>query len=114
MKSLLFGVAVLMACDGPTAMKQLTVPDPIDESRVVRPSVVRVTVTPANASGYPGDAIQYVATARDGTGRLLRPSAWKWSSSDTTIAVVSATGLATGRALGQGVITATAYPPFRK
>jgi uncharacterized protein YjdB len=112
MKSLLFGVAVLMACDGPTAMKQLT--DPTDEARVVRPSEVRVTVTPANASAYPGDAIQYVATARDGNGRLLRPSAWTWNSSDTTIAVVSPTGLATGRALGQGVITATAYPPFRK
>ena len=112
MRAFIFGIAVLMACDGSTAMKQLT--DPIDETRVVRPSEVRVTVTPANASAYPGDAIQYVATARDGNGLLLRPSGWKWQSSDTTIAVVSPTGLATGRALGQGVITATAYPPFRK
>jgi hypothetical protein len=114
MRYLLFGVAVLIACDGPTAINPLAAPNSADELRVVRPVMVRVTVTPLNASAYPGGAIQYVASARDGQGRLLRPAAWKWVSSDTTIAVVSPTGLATGRAVGQGIITAIAYPPWRR
>jgi hypothetical protein len=95
-------------------MNRFDVPTSIEELRVVRPSVVRVTVTPVNASAYPAGTIQYVATARDGHGRLLKPSAWKWTSSDTSVAVVSSTGLATARVIGNGVITATAYPPWRR
>jgi hypothetical protein len=114
MRYVIFGVVALFACDAPTDMKPLEVPTSVDALRLVHPAVVRVTVTPANASSYPAGTIQYVATARDGQGRRLRPASWKWGSSDTTVVVVSLTGLATGRALGRGIITATAYPPWRR
>lgn len=114
MRYVIFGVLALLACDAPTDMSRLDVPDLIDGLRVVHPAVVRVTVTPADASSYPAGTVQYVATARDDQGRLLRAAAWKWSSSDTTVAVVSSTGLATARTVGNGIITATAYPPWRR
>jgi hypothetical protein len=114
MRYLIFGIIALSACGTPTDMQPKQVPESIDELRVVKPKIVRVTVTPANASAYPTGTIQYVATARDGQGRVLRASAWRWTSSDTTIAVVSSTGLVTGRVVGNGIVTATAYPPWRR
>ena len=114
MKYAIFSVLALFACGAPTDMKRIEVPTSVDELRIVHPAVVRVTLTPAAASAYPAGTIRYVATARDGQGRLLRPAAWKWSSSDSTVAVVDITGLATGRAVGQAMITATGYPPWRR
>lgn len=112
MRYLRFGLAALIACAAPTDANYFEVPDSGDE-RIVRPPVVTVTVTPLNGSAYPAGTVQYVATARDGEGRLLKASAWKWSTSDTTIAVVSSTGQVTARAVGNGTITAVAYPPWR-
>ena len=112
MRYLTFGVAALLACAAPTDANYLEVPDSGDDA-VIRPAVVTVTVTPLNASTYPAGTIQYVATARDGQGRLLRATQWKWSSSDTTVAVVSSTGLVTARVAGNGIIAATAFPPWR-
>ena len=114
MRYVIFGVLALLACDAPTDTSPLEVPDFIDGLRVVHPAVVRVTVTPARDTIYSAGTVQYVGTARDGQGRLLRASAWKWTSSDTTVAVVSSSGLATGRLVGHGIITATAYPPWRR
>jgi hypothetical protein len=112
MRYLTFGVAALIACAAPTDSNYLEVPDLGDE-RVVRPAVVSVTVTPLNATAYPAGTVQYVATVRDGEGRLLKATSWKWSTSDTAVAVVSSTGLVTARAVGNGTIAAVAYPPWR-
>ena len=114
MKISIVSVAVFVACAAPTDMNRLEVPSLFDELRVVHPAVVVITVTPNQGSAYPAGTVQYIATARDGQGRVLRASAWKWSSSDTTVAVVSPTGLATARTVGNGTITATAYPPWRR
>jgi hypothetical protein len=112
MRYLTFGVVAVLACAAPTDANYLEVPD-LGDDAVVRPAVVTVTVTPLNASTYPAGTVQYVATARDGDGRLLKATQWKWSSSDTTIAKVSSTGLVTARAVGNGIIAATAFPPWR-
>lgn len=114
MKYVIFGVVALLACDAPADTRSLDLPTSVDQLRIVHPKVVRVSVTPANASAYPAGSIQYIATARDGQGRILQAAAWEWRSSDTTIAVVSRTGLATGRNIGNGIITAIAYPPWRR
>ena len=114
MRYVIFGVLAFLACDAHTETNPLEVPSFVDGLRIVHPAVVRVTVTPGDATAYPAGTVQYIATARDGQGRLLRASAWKWSSSDTAVAVVSPTGLATGRMAGHGIITATAYPPWRR
>ena len=112
MKYRILSLAALVACATPTDANRQEVPSV--DFRIVHPAIVRVTVTPANGNAYPAGKVQYVAEARDGQGRLLKASAWKWSSSDTTIAVVSSTGLATARAVGTGVIKAVAYPPWRR
>lgn len=114
MRFLISGVVALIACGAPTDMQLKEAPISIDAMRVVHPALVIVTVTPGDASAYAEGTVQYVATARDGEGRVLRPAAWKWRSSDTTVAVVSLTGLATARAVGQGIISATAYSPWRR
>ena len=114
MRYLISGVVALMACGAPTDMQIRKAPISVDEMRVVHPAVVTVTVTPGDASAYVEGTVQYVATARDGEGRVLRAAAWKWNSSDTTVAVVSLTGLATARAAGHGIISATGYPPWRR
>jgi hypothetical protein len=114
MRYLISGVVVLIACGAPTDMNPTVAPISVDGMRVVHPAVVTVTVTPGDASAYSQGTVQYFATARDGEGRVLRAAAWKWSSSDTTVAVVSLTGLATARAVGHGIISATGYPPWRR
>ena len=114
MRYVIFGVLALLACDAPTETRFDEVPASVDALRVVHPAIVRVTVTPGDTSAYPTGIVQYSATVRDGQGRLLRPASWKWSSSDTTVVTVSATGLAVARRAGHGIITATAYPPWRR
>ena len=114
MRYLIFGLVALFACDVPSDTNPVDVPTALDGLRVVHPATVRITVTPGTASAYPAGTIQYVATARDGQGRLLRAASWKWSSSDTTVATVSATGVATARNAGAVVITATGYSPWRR
>ena len=114
MRYLISGVVALIACGAPTDMNPTLDPISVDGTRVVHPAVVTVSVTPVTASAYPQGTVQYIATARDGEGRVLRAAAWKWSSSDTTVAVVSLTGLATARAVGHGIIVATGYPPWRR
>ena len=114
MRYVFLGILALHACDAPTDTKSAEVPMSIDGLRVVHPAFVIVIVTPGDTTASPPGAVQYKAIARDGQGRLLRASLWKWSSSDTTIVTVSPTGLATARSAGRGIISATAYPPWRR
>ena len=114
MRYVTFGVLALLACDAPTDTKSAEAPSSIDGLRVVHPAIVIVTLSPGDTTAYEAGTVQYKATARDGQGRLLRASSWKWSSSDTTIMTVSPTGLATARSVGRGIVSVTAYPPWRQ
>ena len=105
---------LVLACGAPTDSTDLMVPGEVDQLRIVHPRTVVVTMTPVEQSVYPDGTAQYIAIARDGQGRELRASAWVWTTSDTTIAVVSQTGLATGLTVGQVTVYATAYPPWRR
>jgi hypothetical protein len=71
------------------------------------PKVTQVTLTPSSGTLQPGTTIQLTATAEDSAGATVY-TAISWASSDTTIAVVSSTGMVTGRAVGQVQISATA------
>jgi len=55
----------------------------------------------------PGESRQLNALVRSASGALLTGRAIAWSSSDTSIATVSGTGVLTGRALGIVVVSAT-------
>lgn len=65
-----------------------------------------VTVTPASDSVYVGDTKQFTATCADLHGNTVSCPATTWSSSDTNVATVDGTGLATG--VNPGTVTITA------
>jgi uncharacterized protein YjdB len=72
----------------------------------VAPADAIVTITPGSATLPIGATVQL--TAEVTTGRLTFPGGeYTWSSSDTLVASVSATGLVTARSIGPAVITAT-------
>ncbi len=72
----------------------------------VAPADAIVTITPGSATLPIGATVQL--TAEVTTGRLTFPGGeYTWSSSDTLVASVSATGLVTARSIGPPVITAT-------
>ena len=69
--------------------------------------VASVTVTPATASLLTGQTAQLTATTKDANGNILSGRVVTWSSSNTTVASVSSSGLVTGGAGGSATITAT-------
>lgn len=71
------------------------------------PTVASVEVSLAIDEIMIGQTVQLTATVRDIDGNVLSVGV-RWSSSDTLVATVSQTGLATGVAAGTAVITVTA------
>jgi uncharacterized protein YjdB len=69
--------------------------------------VATVTVAPSTASLVVGATVQLAAQLRDSGGNLLTGRTVTWSSGQTAIATVNASGLVTGRAAGSATITAT-------
>ena len=70
-------------------------------------AVAEVAVTPITLGLVPGQNGSLSAEARDARGAALPNRAWSWTSSDSGVASVSATGQVTGRATGSATITAT-------
>src|SRR5947208_59007 len=69
--------------------------------------VASVTVSPASASLLVGGTQQFIAVTKDSAGNMLTGRTVTWASSNTAVAVVSGSGLATGTAGGPATITAT-------
>jgi trimeric autotransporter adhesin len=77
------------------------------ELTITTAAVQSVTVTPATATAISGRTEQLTAVIRDARGAPLAGRAVTWTSADTTIAIVNATGLVTARATG-GPVAITA------
>ena len=84
----------------------LTVGDGRIETPTV-PSVASVTVTPASASVPVGGTVGLGVTLKDVSDNILPPQAVTWTSSNTAVATVSGSGVASGRSTGSATITAT-------
>ncbi|HEV8217510.1 MAG TPA: Ig-like domain-containing protein [Gemmatimonadaceae bacterium] len=69
--------------------------------------VATVTVSPSPASVKKNDKVTLTATPRDANNNVLTGRAVTWSSSNTNVATVSASGEVTGKNSGTAVITAT-------
>ncbi len=78
------------------------------ELDVVRASVASVDLRAGAALLIPGRALQLSANPIDRHGRTLTGRAITYSSSNSTVASVSATGFVTGHAIGSVSVTATA------
>jgi len=69
--------------------------------------VATVTLAPASATLDEGQTQQLTATLKDASGNVLTGRSITWSSSNSSAATVSASGLVTGVVAGSATITAT-------
>jgi uncharacterized protein YjdB len=69
-------------------------------------SIDTIVIAPSSASVDAGQTVQLTAVAKDASGNILTGRAISWSSSNTSIATVSNSGLVTGVAPGIAGITA--------
>src|SRR6266581_437947 len=69
--------------------------------------VASVTVSPASASVPVGQAVQLTATPKDASGNPLTGRTVTWTSGNTSVGTVNASGLVTGVVAGSTTITAT-------
>jgi Bacterial Ig-like domain (group 2) len=79
----------------------------VQVTQVAPPPVARVVVSPASPTVTAGATLQLSAAVYDASNNQLSGQTISWSSSDTGIARTSATGLVTGIAAGNAVVTAT-------
>ena len=80
----LLGTLACQVVDGPTGSNTTAL-----ESSA---SVATVTVSPASATGNVGDAAQFAATLKDANGNVLTGLSVTWSSTNTAVVTVNATG----------------------
>jgi uncharacterized protein YjdB len=74
---------------------------------VVQVPVTNVAITPAGAQTvFQGLTLQLAATLRDGSGNILTGRTVSWTTSNSSVASVSSSGLVTGVSLGNVQITA--------
>ena len=71
------------------------------------PTVATVEVTPTTATLVPPATVQLTAVTKDAQGTVLTGRTISWSSSASTVATVSTSGLVTSVASGSATITAT-------
>src|SRR5439155_19116390 len=69
--------------------------------------VASVAVAPATASIRVGQTAQLTATPKDSAGGALTGRTVTWTSSNTSVATVSSSGLVTSGVVGTATITAT-------
>src|SRR5207253_4220921 len=74
---------------------------------VTQVPVATVAVSPPTASIQPGQTVQLTATLKDVNGNTLSGRTVTWSSSNTSVATVSSSGLVSGVTPGSATITAT-------
>jgi hypothetical protein len=72
------------------------------------PAVATVEVSPALSDRQVGQTLQLSATVKDVSGNILSGQQVAWSSSASTVASVSSSGLVTASAVGTALITAAA------
>lgn len=70
-------------------------------------TIASLGATPASPSVAVGATTALVATAKDASGNAVLTSALSWSSSDTSVATVSSSGVVTGIAAGGATVTVT-------
>jgi uncharacterized protein YjdB len=80
--------------------------DPSSGSASPPNSIASVEVAPSDLTQNVGETIQFTAVVRDVQGRILSDSGVNWSSSDSAVAQVTSSGLATAVGPGTALIQA--------
>lgn len=97
-------LAALVGCA--SGDSRITGPSSVDSSRNKYPSIASVTVSPTSATASVGDTGRFSATAKDVNGNIISGVKFVWSSTDSSIVVVTATGSITARKAGAATIVA--------
>src|SRR5205809_2124463 len=92
--------AITATCEGKSGSAAVTVAAPPPAA------VASVSVSPASASVSVGQTVQLAATPKDANGNPLTGRTMTWSSGNTAVATVSASGIVTGVSPGAATITA--------
>ena len=87
----------VVACGGSVTGTDLAAPD-----------VAEVVVAPLTASVVVGSTLPLQVSLRDAAGQVIDGPAVVWTVQDTTVAIVSPTGVVTGRAVGSTQVAASA------
>jgi uncharacterized protein YjdB len=74
----------------------------------VNPAIASVTISPLTATIAVGQTQQFTASAKDASGNSVSQAQFTWTNSFGGVASINASGLATGLAPGQVLITASA------
>lgn len=69
--------------------------------------IVTIAIVPTTATVTINGTQQYMATAKDANGNVISGVSYNWASSNNSIATVDGNGLATGKAAGTAMITAS-------
>ncbi|PYO70297.1 MAG: hypothetical protein DMD69_00115 [Gemmatimonadetes bacterium] len=92
--------AITATCEGKSGSAAVTVAAPPPAA------VASVSVSPASASVSVGQTVQLAATPKDANGNPLTGRTVTWSSGNSGVATVSASGIVTGVSPGAATITA--------
>ena len=92
--------AITATCEGKSGSAAVTVAAPPPAP------VASVSVSPASASVSVGQTVQLAATPKDANGNPLTGRTVTWSSGNSGVATVSASGIVTGVSPGAATITA--------
>jgi uncharacterized protein YjdB len=94
-------VQIIASCDGKTGSATLTVASPPAPA-----PVASVSVSLASSGLNPGQSTQATATTRDASNNVLTGRTISWTSDNTAVATVTASGLVSSVAIGTAQITA--------
>ena len=94
---------ITASVDGESGTTTLTVTEPPPPP----PAVDRVTVSPSSPSIEKDGTQQFTASAYDSDNQIISGKTFNWSSSNASVATISASGLATGVSAGSTTITAS-------
>ena len=98
--AVLAALALALSCGDGDAPTTPAPPEP------ARPTTIAVSPATAELAAL-GATVQLSAEVRDQSGNVMTGAALAWSSSDASIAAVSASGLVTATGNGTATITAT-------
>jgi triacylglycerol lipase len=71
------------------------------------PPPVFVSITTDVRSMFAGQRLQFVATAKDGTGKAISGATFSWSSSNSAAVTITSDGMASAVAFGSSTISVT-------
>ena len=102
--ALLVGLVLASGCGGADSA---TAPEPVSDPP--RPTTIAVSPFATELTAL-GATVQLAAEVRDQNARVMPTATVRWSSSDTSVAMVDQAGLVTAVSTGTAAITATAGP----